>query len=59
MQKQKLLLYGTQMKVLLDTLSEESAEKNAALVLRMENEYNRLLSEQTFADAMLARHLKK
>ena len=59
MQKQKLLLYGTQMKALLDTLSEESAEKNAALVLRMENEYNRLLSEQTFADAMLARHLKK
>ena len=59
MQKQKLLLYGTQMKALLDTLSEESAEKNAALVLRMESEYKRLLSEQTFADAMLARHLKK
>ncbi|WP_455160957.1 hypothetical protein, partial [Treponema lecithinolyticum] len=59
MQKQKLLLYGTQMKALLDTLSEESAEDNAALVLRMESEYKRLLSEQSFADAMLARHLKK
>ena len=59
MQKQKLLLYGTQMKALLDTLSEESAEDNAALVLRMESEYKRFLSEQSFADAMLARHLKK
>lgn len=58
MQKQKLLLYGTQMKALLDTLSDKSAEDNAALVLRMESEYKRLLSEQTFADAMLARHLK-
>ena len=59
MQKQKLLLYGTQMKALLDTLSGKSAENNAALVLRMESEYKRLLSEQSFADAMLARHLKK
>ena len=59
MQKQKLLLYGTQMKALLDTLSGKSAEDNAALVLRMESEYKRLLSEQTFADGMLARHLKK
>ena len=59
MQKQKLLLYGTQMKSLVDTLSNKSAEKNAALVLRMESEYKHLLSEQSFANAMLARHLKK
>ena len=59
MQKQKLLLYGTQMKNLVDTLSNNSAEENAALVLRMESEYKHLLSEQSFANTMLARHLKK
>ena len=58
MQKQKLLLYGTQMKTLLDTLAD-TAEENAELVLRMEGEYKSLLSEQSFSNGMLASHLKK
>ena len=59
MQKQKLLLYGTQMKTLLDTLSPGAVCKDGELVLRMEGEYKRLLNEQSFSNGMLASHLKK
>ena len=59
MQKQKLLLYGTQMKALVDMLSAGTTREDRELVLRMEGEYKSLLSEQSFSNGMLASHLKK
>ena len=57
--KQKLLLSGTQMKTLLDTLSAGATREDRELISQIESEYKRLLSEQTFSDPMLSRHLKK